>query len=190
MKAKAHRLHGHAIVSRDDRIADATGAIPEGLLNDADWAHFQAELDKAVLTVLGRRSHDAAPNRKNRRRLVMSRRKPGLQQETPVTWWWNPADVPLGEALRTLAPEGGLVAVPGGQDVFDHIGPAGFDEFHLARAHRCALPGGRGLFARCESGIAAETWLAEGQLRPLPTRWLDAEAGVSLTIWRRQGGGT
>ena len=35
-------IHGLAIVSRDDRIADAAGAMPDSLRNEADWAYFQS----------------------------------------------------------------------------------------------------------------------------------------------------
>jgi len=45
---------GFAIVSADDRIADAGGAMPDALRNEADWQRFQAELDASALTVLGR----------------------------------------------------------------------------------------------------------------------------------------
>ena len=185
MAGTLHRLHGYAIVSRNDCIANSEGIIPEDLLNDADWAYFQAELDKAALSVLGRRSHDAAPNRRNRRRLVMSRRGAGLERNGEGAWWWNPAGLRLDEALSLAAPEGGMVAVPGGQDVFDRIGPSGFDQFHLARAHRCVLDNGRGLFAACERGESAESLLAGGGLLPGPLRWLDEPAAVSLTVWTR-----
>ncbi|MDE3175476.1 MAG: hypothetical protein KGM15_05120, partial [Pseudomonadota bacterium] len=59
-------IHGYAIVSQDDRIADAAGIMPECLKNDADWAHFQAELDRADWIALGRASHEAAPNQRGR----------------------------------------------------------------------------------------------------------------------------
>ena len=180
-----YRLDGYAIVSRDDRIADADGAFPEGLRNEADQAHFQAALDAAALTLLGRRSHESAPNAKGRRRIVMSRTGAGLAQDSEGAWWWDPGWTTLVEALARIVPKGGTIAVPGGQDVFDHVAPAGFDAFHLARAHSCTLPGGRGLFGRCEDGVAAEALLSGGGLRPGPTRWLDEIAGVSLTVWRR-----
>jgi hypothetical protein len=179
-----HRLIGYAIVSADDRIADADGRFPEALRNDADWAHFQAGLDAAALTLLGRRSHEASPNVKGRRRLVMSRSSAGLEERADG-WWWNPEVVTLGEALGSLLPDGGSVAVPGGRDVFDLVGAAGFSAFHLARATRVTLPGGRGLFAACESGTPAETVLAAGGLRAGPTRVLDEAAGVTLTVWQR-----
>ena len=62
-------IHGYAIVSDDDRIADASGAMPEALRNEADWAYFQAGLDAADWVALGRASHEAAPNLRRRRRL-------------------------------------------------------------------------------------------------------------------------
>ena len=51
-----HRLIGHAIVSDDDRIADAAGSFPDALRNRSDWTHFQAQLDRADLVLLGRAS--------------------------------------------------------------------------------------------------------------------------------------
>jgi hypothetical protein len=177
-------LHGFAIVSDDDRIADAQGRFPDALKNDADWAYFQAGLDAADLTLLGRRSHEASPNAKRRRRMIMSRSVPALEQR-PDGLWWNPAGMALGEALRSALPAGGHVAVPGGQDMFDRLGPAGFATFHLARAHGRRLPGGRGLFSACESGASAEAVLARGGLRPDAPWWLDERAQVSLTLWRR-----
>ncbi|HEX2554943.1 MAG TPA: hypothetical protein VHL98_14685 [Microvirga sp.] len=176
-------LHGFAIVSDDDRIADAEGRFPDALKNDADWAYFQAGLDAADLTLLGRRSHEASPNLRGRRRLIMSRSVAALDRREDGTWW-NPAGMGLAEALAALLPEGGHVAVPGGQDVFDRVGAAGFATFHLARARGRLLPGGRGLFAACESGVPAETVLAEGGLRPEPAFWLDEGAQVSLAVWR------
>jgi hypothetical protein len=84
-----YRLHGYAIVSEDDRIADAQGRFPDALKNEADWAYFQAGLDRTVLTLLGRRSHDASPNAKGRLRLVMSGSVAGLERRTDA--WRRPA---------------------------------------------------------------------------------------------------
>ena len=54
-------IHGYAIVSRDDRIADAAGDMPESLRNDADWTYFQAGLDASDWVALGRSAaHGAA----------------------------------------------------------------------------------------------------------------------------------
>ncbi len=178
------RLHGYAIVSDDDRIADAQGRFPDTLKNDADWAYFQAGLDASDLTLLGRRSHEASPNVKQRRRVVVSGAVSALEEREDGLWW-NPAGLPLEEVLASVLPSGGEIAVPGGRDVFDHVGPAGFSTFHLARAVGRRLPGGRGLFSACERGVRAEEALAGGGLAPDPTVWLDEPAGVNLTIWRR-----
>ncbi len=179
-----HALIAHAIVSDDDRIADADGRFPDALRNEADWKQFQAALDAAALTLVGRASHEAAPNTKRRRRLILSHRVRGLVEDGEG-WWFNAADMPLGEALARLLPEGGTVAVPGGQAVFDLVGPAGFAEFHLARAHGVRLSGGRGLFSACEQGAAAADLLAAGGLVPGPAELIDPDAPVSLTVWRR-----
>ncbi len=109
-----HRLIGHAIVSADDRIADASGRIPEELHNEADWALFQAALDRAALTLIGRASHEATPNCKNRRRLIVSGCARGLEERADGLWL-NPADLPLVAALYRILPDGGEVAVVGGQ---------------------------------------------------------------------------
>lgn len=178
-----HSLHAYAIVSADDRIADAQGRFPDSLRNDADWDYFQAGLDAARATLLGRRSHEASPNHRNRLRIVMSRAADGLERREDA-FWWNPARVPLGEALAAAVPDGGPVAVPGGQDVFDHVGPGGFASFHLARAHDARLPGGRGLFRACESGSPAEGLLRIAGLLPGGRIWLDEAARVSLIVFR------
>ena len=178
-----HRLIGHAIVSADDRIADAAGRFPAALHNAADWERFQAALDRAALTLLGSASHAAAPNVKGRRRLVVSTRANGLERRGDA-WWMNPS-MSLGEALEKLVPGGGTIAVPGGRAVFDLVGAAGFAEFHLARAHGVTLPGGRGLFATCEAGVPAAAILAAGGLVAGGEEMIDPAAGVGLTLWRR-----
>lgn len=180
-----HRLIAHAIVSADDRIADADGQFPPALRNDADWAQFQAALDRADLTLLGRASHDAAPNVRGRMRLIVTGRRAGLTRDGEG-WWLNPAEIPLAVALEQILPQGGTVAVPGGQGVFDLVGAAGFVAFHLARAHRVQLPGGRGLFAACERGAAVADILSAGGLVADPAAMIDPAAEVSLTVWRRR----
>jgi hypothetical protein len=179
-----YRLHGYAIVSEDDRIADAQGRFPDALKNEADWAYFQAGLDRTVLTLLGRRSHDASPNAKGRLRLVMSGSVAGLERRTDA-WWWNPQSVSLAAALQAVAPTGGDVGVPGGQAVFEFLGPAAFSTFHLARAHGRVIPDGRGLFRACESGVPADAVLRAGGLVPESRRWLDEPQQVSLAVWRQ-----
>lgn len=176
-------LIGLAIVSADDCIADAQGGMPEGLRHEADWCYFQAELDRADLTLLGRLGHERHPNTKHRHRLIVSSSANGLELR-PDGWWWNPASLPWAEVTARLMPRGGRVAVPGGRRVFDLALALGYHEFHLSRAARCFLPGGVKLFSDC-SASSAEALLAQTGLQAGPTRWLDEAAEVSLCVWRR-----
>jgi hypothetical protein len=178
------QIHGYAIVSDDDRIADSSGRTPESLRNDADWAHFQGELDRADIVALGRLGHEANPNFKERRRLVLSSAVRGLEKRVDA-WWWDPARTPWREVAATLLPSGGRVAVPGGQAVFDLFMAIGYDSFHLSRAGGVLLAGGRSVFAACDRGSSADSVLAGAGLRPDGPRIIDAAARVTLNIWRK-----
>jgi hypothetical protein len=180
----AYAIEGHAIVSADDRIADASGVTPPELRNQADWARFQAALDRAAVTVLGRLGHEANPNLKNRNRLVLSSTAGGIERRNGA-WWWNPARASFAEALADAAPAGGIVAVPGGRRVFDLFLDIGFDAFHLARASRVVLPDGVPVFSAVRSGDRAGTILAAHGLRPGPVETLDEAASVTVTVWSR-----
>ncbi len=175
-------LIGLAIISADDCIADARGEMPDGLRNEADWAHFQQELDRADLTLLGRIGHERHPNTKNRHRLIVSSSAQGLDLR-PDGWWWNPASLPWDEVTGRLMPRGGRVAVPGGRRVFDLCLTLGYAEFHLSRAERCLLPGGTKLFTACATDPADHV-LREAGLNAGERSWLDEEAGVSFCVWR------
>lgn len=176
-------IHGYAIVSDNDRIADASGRTPAVLRNDADWAYFQAELDRSALLVLGRLGHEAHLNPKGRLRMVLSSSSTGVERR-PDGWWWNPDAIPWSEAIRAALPGGGRVAVPGGRRVFDLFLGIGYDAFHLTRAGGAFIPGGVAVFSGCDSGRSAEAILAERGLKPGPRRVLDPGGPVSLTVWR------
>ncbi len=175
-------VHGYAIVSRDDRIADASGLMPDSLRNEADWTYFQTELDRADWVLIGRASHEAAPNVKRRRRIIVSRSARGLEERADG-WWWRPETVGFAEVAARLTPQGGRLAAPGGQGVFELFLRLGYAAFHLARAEGATLPGGRGIFAGTESGEPADAALQRAGLAPGPTRWLDEAARVSLTVY-------
>lgn len=179
------RFHGHAIVSADDRIADATGQTPMSLRHEADWRRFQAALDAAVVTVLGRLGHEANPNAKGRNRLVLSSAISGIVRRAG-TWWWNPAEASLHEALAAAAPEGGIVAVPGGMRVFDLFLAEGYDAFDLSRVADVLIPDGTPVFAAVRAGRTADALLAASGLQPDPPELLDPAAGLTLTAWRRK----
>jgi len=179
-----HVIHGHAIVSSDDRIADRTGLTPPALRNEADWTRFQSALDRAAVTVLGRLAHEANPNRKGRNRLVLSSASRGIEKREDA-WWWNPAEVPLADALAEVAPFPGIVAVPGGRRVFDLFLSIGFDAFHLARANGVTVPDGIPLFSDVGHGRTAAEILTAHGLVAGPSEILDAAARIDLTVWRR-----
>jgi hypothetical protein len=177
-------IHGYAIVSEDDRITDGSGATPEVLRNQADWAYFQRELDRADLVVLGRIGHEANPNTKGRPRLVVSSSSSGLEQRNDA-WWWNPDRSDWDEATARILPGGGRVAVPGGRRVFDLFLRIGYAAFHLSRAEGVAIGSGTSLFSVCDRGASACAALFESGLEAGPRQILDAVPPVSLTVWMR-----
>src|SRR5262245_7781567 len=117
MAAITYTIQGHAIVSVDDKIADAAGAMPAELRNSADWRQFQKALDAAAIVVLGRMGDLLHENVHRRPRLILSTSARGIERRSDA-WWWNPAQVPVADAFAAVAPAGGLVAVPGGRRVF------------------------------------------------------------------------
>ncbi len=186
LNGRRYMFHGHAIVSADDRIADASGRTPASLRNEADWLLFQAALDASVVTVLGRLGHEANPNPKGRNRLVLSSAARRIERRADA-WWWNPAEALLAEALTAAAPQGGIVAVPGGMRVFDLFLAAGYDAFDLTRAANVFVPDGTPVFSAVRAGRTADTLLAAHGLHPTATEMLDPAAEVSLTEWRLGG---
>ena len=182
-------IHGYAIVSDNDCIADALGQTPAVLRNDADWAYFQAELNKSALTVLGRLGHEANPNPKGRLRMILSSSSPGLERRADG-WWWSPERLSWDQAIRTVLPEGGQVAVPGGRQVFDFFLKIGYSAFHLTRAEGAFVPGGTPVFSGCHEGRNAEAILSESGLKPDARQILDPAISVTLTIWRENSGNT
>jgi hypothetical protein len=177
-------IHGHAIISENDCIADRTGVTPPSLRNEADRRRFQAALDRAAVIVLGRLGHEANPTRKKRTRLVLSSSARGVERREDA-WWWNPAEAPVTEALAAAAPQGGAVAVPGGRRVFDLFLDIGFDAFDLARVHGLVIPDGVPIFSAVETGESPENLLAAHGLIRRSAELLDARAGVGLALWRR-----
>jgi hypothetical protein len=183
VKSRLIDIEGYAIVSDDDKIAAADGLIPPSLRNEKDWEYYQRALANSDLIVFGRHSHEFEPNVRGDTRLVISRGAAGLEQRADG-WWWNPVQIGWPEVVKRLLPQGGKVAVPGGQPVFDLFLEIGFDAFQLSRAHGVTLPGGRAIFSACEAGLSTEAVLAKAGLRPSEKIPLDPEHGVDMTIWR------
>jgi hypothetical protein len=177
-------ITGYAIVSDDDKIAGADGMTPTSLRNEKDWELYQRAQDEASLVVFARRSHELEPNVRKNPRLVVSREAAGLEQR-PDSWWWDPRRTTWEEVAARLLPAGGLVAVGGGQVVFDLFLMIGFGGFHLSRAHGVKLPGGRSVFSACDAGVTASTVLEQHGLDLSKRIPLDPAHGVEMAVWRR-----
>jgi len=165
----------------------ADGTMPEALQFDADWALFQAALDRADVTLIGRRTHEAAPNFKRRRRIVVTRAPAALDAaSTEVAL--DPAVQDLRTFIAARHGAGAHVAVAGGTGVFDLAAARlGYDAFTLTVAPEVRLPGGRPVFAGAEDlhGLAARLarlGLARREVRPL-----DGAPGLRVEEWRREG---
>ena len=177
-------ITGYAIVSDDDKIAGAGGLTPASLRNEKDWELYQRAQELANLVVFARRSHELEPNIHKTLRLVVSREAAGLEQR-PEGWWWDPRRTTWEEVAARVLPTGGVVAVGGGQVVFDLFLAIGFSRFHLSRANGVKLPGGRSVFSACDKGVPATTVLEQQGLRLSKTIPLDPARGVDMMIWRR-----
>jgi dihydrofolate reductase len=184
--ARLLEISGYAIVSDDDKIAGRDGLIPASLRNEKDWDFYQRALARSDVIVFGHRSHEAEPNERGDCRLVISRGVAAGLERRSDGWWWNPARVSWEETATRLLPQGGDVAVPGGQGVFDLFLEIGFDAFYLSRAHGVTLPGGRALFAACDTGLSAAAVLANAGLSVSETIALDPKQGVEMNVLRRR----
>ena len=153
--------------------------------NDADWTRFQAALDAAAVTVVGRRGHIANPNVKGRNRLVVSSSARDVERRNDA-WWWNPREADVDEALTQAAPKGGVVAVTGGRRVFDLFLSYGFDAFFLARAHGVLIPGGIRAFSGIGADLSMDAMLDSHGLVAAWPEVLDPARGVDLVVWRRR----
>jgi hypothetical protein len=179
-------IEGFAIVSTDGKIATAARVQPPQLRNDADHRYYEAALNRASLVVHGRHSGDEMPRSRERVRLVLTTRVPGIaaHPDNPRARLWNPAGATFTEAREALGVRDGLVAILGGTDVFAHFLEVGYDAFHLSCASRAHIPDGIPVFPRVPPQTP-EGILARYGLVPSTLVTLDAAAGVTLTVWRR-----
>jgi hypothetical protein len=178
-------ITGYAIVSDDDKIAGADGMTPASLRNEKDWELYQRAQELANVVVFARRSHELEPNIHGSLRLVVSREAAAGLEQRRDGWWWDPRRTSWEEVAARLLPKGGLVAVGGGQVVFDLFLMIGFDGFHLSRAHGVLFPGGRSVFSACDAGVSAATVLEQHGLKLSERIPLDLAHGVEMTVWRR-----
>jgi len=179
------RYEGYAIVSADGMIAEADGRMPPTLQNPADARFFSESLDRAAVLVHGRHSHEGHPNSPRRRRVVVTRHAPAIaaHPEFPHSVMWNPSGAPFAAACEALGVAGGTAAILGGPEVFALFLGLGYERFLLSRAAQVRLPGGLPIF--CRGQLPVEEALATAGLSAGQPRWLDRDAGVSVTTWRK-----
>jgi dihydrofolate reductase len=180
-------IEGYAVVSADGMIADRNGHMPDGLKHEPDARFFREGLDGAALVVHGRHSHEEqGPISDRRKRLVVTDRSSKLtgHPSHANAWVWNPRSMPFEEACRKIGVTEGKIAVSGGTGVFGLFLKIGFDVFHLSRAGKLVLPGGRPVFpevpAKTPEQVLTDHGMKAGSLRVF-----DAAEDVTLVSWRR-----
>jgi dihydrofolate reductase len=179
------QIEGFAIVSADGMIADAAGDMPPSLINKADQEFFYGGLARAAGVVNGRYSKERDPGADGRRRVVVTRRVAAVAPHpgNSKAVLWNPAGAPLEAALEHAGIRDGVLAVIGGTEVFGLFLDR-YDRFHLTRANRARLPGGRPVFPEVPK-LSVDEVLTRHGLAPRETSVLDVEADVTLTVWER-----
>ncbi len=182
----ALRIEGFAIVSADGMLADSVGHMPDALKIEADQRFFETSLDRVAAAVHGRHSYEGQPNSPRRRRLILTRRVSAIEPdpENPMARLWNPAGASFAGACAALGIESGTVAIIGGTEVFGLFLDVGYDVFHLSRADRVRLPGGRPVFPQVPVETPEQVLRSHG-LQPGERRVLDAQADASLVTWTR-----
>ena len=183
----ATRIEGYVIVSAEGMLADARHVMPDSLKFKGDAAFFNAALDRADLIVHGRNSHEGQPNSPRRPRLIVTRRVSGIEAdpENPMARLWNPVGASFSDACAALGVKNGTIAIIGGTDVFGLFLDIGYDAFHLSRANKVRLPGGRPVFPQVPAQTPEDVLASHG-LHPGERRVLDAQADASLVTWTRR----
>ena len=183
------RIEGYAIISADGMIADANGDQPKALIVKADQRFFRDGLDRADAVAHGRFSHERGANAAERKRLVLTRSIAALAPHPRYKsgLLWNPAGASFEQAWRALGVPDGALAVIGGIDTFGLFLKIGYTAFHLTRAGRAHLQGGRPVFPEVPARTPEEVLAGHG-LNPGPQQVLDADADVTLVTWNAKAG--
>ena len=183
---KRPRIEGYAVISLEGMIAASDGHFPEPLKIPADHQFYMDSLDKASAIANGRHSAEGGEKEKLRRRIVLTRRVSMLavDPDNSNAILWNPGSTPFDEAWQRLRIDEGVLAVVGGTDVFGLFLNIGYDAFHLSRANKVRLPGGRPVFPQVPAQTPEEV-LARHGLRAGERRVLDAQADATLVTWMR-----
>jgi dihydrofolate reductase len=182
----SHPIEGYAIVSANGMIADGTGGMPDSIRNEADQHFLQTAMDRAAALIHGRHSHEGGPRAAGRKRLLVTRRVPGIAPDPsqPNAMLWNPAGASVEHALDALGVGRGPIAIIGGTAVFDLFLTL-YDVFHLTRAERADIPGGRPVFSAVDASVTPAQVLIRSGLRAGSLRDLDVAAGITLTDFQR-----
>ena len=185
--ARPLRIVGYAIVSSDGMLADSAGHMPDALKIDADQRYFAAGLDAVDAVVNGRHSDENQASSPRRRRLVLTRKVSAIapDPDNPMARLWNPAGAPFAAACHALGVDAGTVAIIGGTAAFGLFLEIGYDAFHLSRANKVRLPGGRPVFPQVPARTPEEVLASRG-LVPGPRQVLDAQADATLVTWTRE----
>jgi hypothetical protein len=178
------RIEAYAIISADGMIADHDGEQPPGLRVPADQRFFHDSLTRVQAVAHGRFSHEGGTAAKQRKRLVLTRGIPALapHPKHALGLLWNPAGASLDQAWGALGLDGGVLGVIGGTDTFGLFLDIGYHAFHLTRADRVRLPGGRPVFPQVPAVTPEEVLTRHGMV-PGPRQVLDADADVALVSW-------
>jgi hypothetical protein len=159
--------------------------MPRAIQNPVDQRFFSDGLDAVDVIVHGHNSHEQQPHSPQRRRLVMTRRISALAPYpgNPNARLWNPGGATLEEACASLGVAEGTVAIIGGTEPFGLFLPR-YELFHLSRAAFAHIPEGRPVFPGIPPDTPEQILQRHGLHADL-ARVLDADAGVSVTTWRR-----
>ena len=174
-------LGGYAVISEDNYIADAAGHMPQALKNQAEWDFFQNQLNQYDVIILGRKSHVLTPNRKGRKRLILTSSISHVHSEGKDTIYWNPESISFADLASNYYPAMKSFAVTGGQAVFDYFLNAkqGYDAFYLSRLRNVHLIEGRAIFSVCQnSSKIPEEIFDEAGYQGGKQVWLDPNASV------------
>jgi hypothetical protein len=179
------RIEGYAIVSADGMIADRDRHMVDGLKIDADARFFTQGLDDAAVIVHGAHSHEQQAVSDRRRRIVVTHRIATIvvHPSIPKAVLWNPVATSFADACQAIGVFDGKAAVTGGTRVFGLFLEIGFNAFHLSRAGKVFLPGGRPVFPQVPSRTPEEVLIEHG-LAPGPMRVLDEQAEATLVTWQ------
>jgi hypothetical protein len=182
----ALRIEGYVIASADGMLANADHVMPDALKFEGDKSFFTAALDRADLIVHGRHSFEDQPNSPRRKRIILTRKVPGLaaDPENPKAVLWNPQGAATFEmACAQAGVTSGTVAIIGGPGVFDMFMDR-YDAFFLSQAPRVRLPGGEPVFGGVPARTPQQVLAAHG-LKAAETLMLDEAFDVRVTAWRR-----